>query len=71
MRYFFAINISAKEFLPYYQGKTQVMVVTATNGTRVQFPAMRMRKYLTSSGIKGTFCMETENNKFKLLTKLS
>jgi len=63
--------MSSADFLPYYQGKIQAMVVTCSQGVRVQFPAMHMRKYLTSAGIKGFFCLETKNNKFKSLTKLS
>ncbi len=70
MKYYFGIDISTSEFLPYYQGKVQVMVVTTLQGIRVQFPAMHMRKFLTATGIKGQFCLETENNKFKYLTKL-
>lgn len=70
MKYYFAITMSSAEFLPYYQGKVQDMVVTCSNRLRVQFPAMHMRKYLISGGIQGTFCLETENNKFKSLTKL-
>jgi len=63
--------MSPVEFMPYYQGKVLAMVVTSSQGLRVQFPAMHMRKYLTSVGIKGHFCLETQNNKFTSLTKLS
>jgi hypothetical protein len=62
--------MSSDDFLPYYQGKIQNMVVTTTTGLRVQFPAMHMRKYLIASGISGRFCMETENNKFLSLNKI-
>ncbi len=71
MKYYFAIDISNNDFLSYYQGKVQAMVVTSLQGTRVQFPAMHMRKFLTTTGIKGQFCLETENNKFKSLHKLA
>jgi len=71
MKYYFSLQMTSQEFYPYYQGQIQAIVVTASNGQRVQFPAMHMRKYLTTSGIKGNFCMETENNKFKSLIKLS
>ncbi|MBA6364402.1 DUF2835 family protein, partial [Colwellia sp. BRX8-8] len=46
MKYFFSINMTTAEFFPYYEGKAQQMVVTTTQGVRVQFPAMHMRKYL-------------------------
>jgi hypothetical protein len=71
MKYFFSINMTTADFFPYYEGKAQQMVVTTTQGVRVQFPAMHMRKYLLSTGIKGLFCLETENNKFLSVTKMA
>ncbi|MDO7083433.1 DUF2835 domain-containing protein [Pseudocolwellia sp. AS88] len=70
MKYYFHINISYDEFLPYYQGKVTTIVVMSTEGQRIQFPAMHIRKYLLSTGIKGLFCMHTKNNKFLLLEKI-
>lgn len=71
MEYFFSINISTSEFLPYYQGKIQDIVVTTTQGKTLQFPAMHLRKYLIPTGIKGYFCLKTKNNKFLSLDKLA
>jgi hypothetical protein len=71
MEYFFSINISANEFLPYYQGAIKNVVVTTYQGIKVQFPAMHLRKYLTANGIQGDFCLKTERNKFLSLTKLN
>jgi len=68
--YHFRIKMTAFEFLPYYRGEVQYVIVTAFQGVKVQFPAMHLRQYLTAEGIEGTFCMETENNKFKSLTKI-
>jgi hypothetical protein len=70
MKYYFSIQITANEFLPYYQGSIQNVVVTTTQGTKVQFPAMHLRKYLTATGIQGYFCLETEQNKFLSLVQL-
>jgi len=70
MKYFFSINITANEFLPYYQGSIQNVVVTTSQGTKVQFPAMHLRRYLTVSGIQGYFCLQTQQNKFLSLEKL-
>jgi len=63
--------MSSEQYLPYYQGQVRSIVATSTTGLKVQFPAMHLRKYLTSSGIDGYFCMETKNNKFLSLTKIS
>lgn len=72
MRYFyFSIHVTAYEFLPYYQGRVTDIVVTSEQGQRVQFPAMHLRPYLTSSGISGRFCLETEQGKFISLSKIS
>ncbi len=71
MKYKFYLNLTAFEFLPYYRGEIHQVVVTTTNQVRVRFPAMHLRKYLTSDGIEGLFCLETENNKFKSLEKLN
>ncbi|TMM43745.1 DUF2835 domain-containing protein [Colwellia ponticola] len=70
MKYYFSIHITTTEFFPYYQGKVQNVVVTTTQGIKVQFPAMHLRKYLTASGIQGTFCLQTQQNKFLSLTKI-
>ena len=59
-----------QEFLPYYQGKVQTIIVRSTQGQTVQFPAMHLRSHVTSSGISGHFCLETQNNKFLSLTKV-
>ena len=71
MKYYFSLNISKERFLPYYRGEIQSIVVTTNLGTTIQFPAMHLRKHLTAVGIYGQFCLETENNKFLSLIKLS
>lgn len=70
MKYYFSIHITPTEFLPYYQGKVQNVVVTTNQGIKVQFPAMHLRKYLTANGIQGTFCLQTQQNKFLSLSKI-
>lgn len=71
MQYFFSIKMPYIDFLPYYQGKIHTFVVTTNNGMKVQFPAMHLRPYLTAVGIHGHFCMNTENNKFLSLDKIT
>ena len=71
MKYYFSISLTAEEFRPYYRGKVANIVVTTTQGQRLKFPAMHARKYVTHTGIHGHFCMETKNNKFVSLTKIS
>ncbi|ASP49573.1 DUF2835 domain-containing protein [Cognaticolwellia beringensis] len=71
MKYYFNLNITSQEYLPYYQGKIQSIIVRSEQGVKVEFPAMHLRKYLTGNGIKGHFCLQTQNNKFLSLDKLS
>lgn len=69
-QYFFSINMSNQDFLPYYKGQIQSIVATSTQGVKVQFPAMHLRKYLSPTGIQGHFCLQTENNKFLSLKRI-
>jgi hypothetical protein len=71
MKYYFSLNISKNEFLPYYRGEILSIVVTTNLGTTVKFPAMHLRKHLTSRGIYGQYCLETRNNKFLSLIKIA
>ncbi len=71
MKYYFSINMNAQEFLPYYQGKIQNILVTSTRGERVAFPVMHLRKYIGFNGIQGYFCLETQAHKFISLEKLN
>ncbi|WP_085297171.1 DUF2835 domain-containing protein [Cognaticolwellia mytili] len=71
MKYYFGINMTSQEYLPYYQGKAQSIIVVSNEGIRVEFPAMHLRGYLTSSGIRGQFCLQTRDNKFLSLDKIA
>jgi hypothetical protein len=71
MKYYFGINMTSLEFLPYYQGRIKAIVATSNSGVRVEFPAMHLRNYLTASGIRGQFCLQTRDNKFLSLDKIA
>ena len=71
MKYYFYLNITSQEYLPYYQGRVQSIVVMTEQGVKVEFPAMHLRKHLTGMGIKGYFCLQTLNNKFLSLDIIS
>lgn len=71
MKYYFSINMTIQEFFPYYQGKVQSIIVRSNEGVRVEFPAMHLRNYITASGIKGQFCLQTKDNKFLSLQKVN
>lgn len=71
MKYYFSINMTSQEYLPYYQGRAKSIIVVSSEGVRVEFPAMHLRNYLTASGIKGQFCLQTKDNKFLSLHKIA
>ena len=70
MKYHFSLNMTSQEYLPYYQGRANSIVVVADEGVKVEFPAMHLRQFLTSTGIKGYFCLQTQDNKFLSLDKI-
>ncbi|WP_083690089.1 DUF2835 domain-containing protein [Colwellia sp. UCD-KL20] len=70
MKYYFSVNMTYDDFLPYYQGRISTVMVMSTEGQRIQFPAMHIKKFLMPHGINGFFCMHTENNKFISLEKI-
>ena len=70
MRYYFSLNLTVEEFLPYYEGRVHAIVVTTAQGTTVQFPASHLRQFIKPSGIAGSYCLETKDNRFLSLSQL-
>lgn len=60
----FRLAISAEEYLAYYQGSAQEVVVHSDDNKIVRFPASAIRKFVTHDGIYGSFEITfDENNK--------
>lgn len=57
----FYLNISSEEFLAYYQGHANSVLVRSEDGRSVQLPAQNLRQFLTSDGIRGLFEMELDD----------
>lgn len=55
--YYFSMQLNQKEWLKYYSGRANAIVVTTTNGLRVSIPANNFIKYSTGAGIYGFFSM--------------
>ncbi|MCF6238686.1 MAG: DUF2835 domain-containing protein [Candidatus Marinimicrobia bacterium] len=69
---YFRLQISQQQYLQYYQGTASAVQVIAENSQKIQFPAIRIRPFLTHSGIHGRFCLTIgEDNHFINLEKLS
>ncbi len=54
---YFRMELSRDQVLSYYQGMARKVVVTATDGRRVQFPAEHLRPFVAANGVHGLFEM--------------
>lgn len=58
--YRFRIALSYQQYLHYYQGHVQAIVVRSDEGLRLQLPAARLRPFVTAMGIHGRFELELD-----------
>ena len=56
-RYAFQLHISSEQYLDYYRGIAKNVVVQATNGQTVQFPASLLQSHVLPEGIHGEFVL--------------
>jgi len=54
----FRLDISENEYLRFYRGLAQNVVVTAYDGRRIQFPAANLRRFVTRTGVRGEFSLK-------------
>ncbi len=70
--YNFRLNISADQYLRYYQGAASNVQVLSECGNRLRFPASRLRPFLTRTGISGHFRITIDDrHRFVGLEKLT
>lgn len=55
MIYRFQISIPASEYIRYYQGSAQAVIVHSEDGRRIRLPANYFRSFVEPSGIYGRF----------------
>ena len=60
--YYFSMQLSQKEWLKYYSGQANTIIVTTTNGLRVSIPANNFIKFTSGNGIYGFFSMTINSN---------
>lgn len=53
----FRLSISEQQYLHYYRGTINQVVVRSTSGATVQFPASLLTKFVTVNGIHGRFVL--------------
>ena len=67
----FNLHLSAEQYLQYYQGRAKAIQVRSFCGKTIQFPADKMREFVSNEGVYGTFVMQLdENNKFLSVKKI-
>ncbi|HEY5672806.1 MAG TPA: DUF2835 domain-containing protein [Malonomonas sp.] len=71
-QFYFRLQIDQQQILRYYQGTASQVQVISECGRRLQFPAMRLRPFLTQNGISGRFRLTIDaDNRFVKLKKIS
>ncbi len=69
--YFFHLQLSQQELMRYYQGTASNVRVVSECGHRLQFPASRLRPFMTRNGISGRFQLTVSSaNQFLNLKKI-
>lgn len=58
----FRINISFEEMERYYRGQASIAIVRTYSGSVLQLPAMRLRPFLTSEGVRGEFLLRCDDD---------
>lgn len=67
----FRLDISPELYLAHYQGVARSVIVTGLDGRRVQFPAERLRPFVSHDGVRGEFELEFDaNHKFVALRRV-
>jgi len=67
----FRLEISVQEYLRYYQGEVNSVIVTA-GGKTIQFPASALQKHVDQNGVNGSFrILFDRNNKMISMERIS
>ena len=54
----FSLQIPTAEVLAYYKGAAKQVSVLAYDGRRIEFPAEKLRPFMSEDGVYGEFEME-------------
>ncbi len=63
----FSLNIPQSKILLYYKGNAKNLIVTLSNGKRVQLPLINFREFISEQGLHGDFEVEF-TSEFKLIS---
>lgn len=66
------LTISADEYIKHYRVPGAIVVTRSRDGRRVQFPASILQRFVTHSGIRGSFEIEFDDQgKFTAVQRLA
>lgn len=66
----FILHLSTEDYRQYYEGLVKAIQVESLCGKIIQFPADKMREFVSKDGVHGTFVMRLDsNNKFLSVKK--
>ena len=66
----FTLHLSAEEYLKYYEGRASAIQVRSHCGKLIRFSADKVREFVLSDGVHGTFEIQLDkNNKFLSIKK--
>ncbi len=69
--HYFHIRIAPDEWLRYYRGTAEAVLVTSLSGLRISIPAVHFRQFTTFMGIQGVFrLILNDDNTFVKLDQL-
>lgn len=60
-RFEFHLRISPEQYLDYYRGTIQQVIVRSHDGATVQFPASLLKAFVTPMGIHGDFVLTCDD----------
>ncbi len=60
-RFEFQLRISPEQYLDYYRGLIQQVVVRDRDGSTVQFPASLLQPFVTAAGVHGDFLLTCDD----------
>jgi len=60
--YTVTLHISADAYQRLYRGEARNVVARDSEGRRVQFPALALRRFVTAEGIHGVFLIRVDAN---------
>lgn len=70
--YYFYLNLTYEDCMDYYHGYVKFIQVVEDGGKRVRFPAVHIRRFVSSLGVRGRFrlCLNPDNS-FMSLEKVA